>query len=162
VIAAHRESRAIHRNESAIRERIEGASVPALGPAGHALTVQHLIYFGGAGPHACATRFAPTFSKSFRVAAAAFEARPVPGGQRSRLVDKKQFSVEAAPDIATATLEGKHAADPLPRGPAALCKGARVGVKPPAAITHQSAARRIGKKLTERIDAILQRHCRFR
>jgi hypothetical protein len=33
-------------------------------------------------------------------------------------------------------------------------------VKAPAAIAHESAARRIGKKLAERIDPILQRHCR--
>jgi hypothetical protein len=34
-------------------------------------------------------------------------------------------------------------------------------MKPPAAIAHESAARRVGKKFTERVDAILQWHCRL-
>jgi len=33
-------------------------------------------------------------------------------------------------------------------------------VKPPAAIAHESAARWAGKKFAERVDTILQRHCR--
>ena len=159
-IAADTESCAAERDESTVRQGVDVATVPALGAALQALAVKHLIHIRSAGAPAATTRFAPIFGKSFRFLSPAFEAGPVPGGERGRLVEKEQLGVEPPPYVALPPFEREHAADPLPRSPAPRRERPRRGVKPPAAIAHESAARRVGKKFAERIDAILQRHCR--
>ena len=63
------------------------------------------------------------------ILAAAFEARPMTGGQRRRLVEEEQLGVIAAPDVALAIFEVEHAADPLPRGPAPARQRLLVGVE---------------------------------
>ena len=84
----------------------------------------------------------PEAGESLRILAPAFKARPVPGGERGHLVEEKQLGVIAAPDVALAALEIQHAADPLPRRPAALGQLSVVGVDAPAAVAHEQAARR--------------------
>src|SRR6516162_1881600 len=148
------------RDEGAIRQATDFAPVAALGAALQPLAVKHLIHLRGARTTAQAVRYPPILGKIFRILSPAFEAGAVPGGERSRLVEKEQFRVKPPPYVALPSFEREHAADPLPRSPAPRRERPRRGVKSPAAIAHESAARRIGKKFAERIDAILQRHCR--
>jgi hypothetical protein len=129
--------------------------MPALGPSIQALAVQHLVHFAGARPRVQALRFTPSLGKGQRVRAAAFEAGPVPGRERGRFVEKEQFGIEAVPHVAAATPEIEHAANPLPRHPAPRCQRLCGGMQAPAAIAHEQAARRRGKELSERIDAVL-------
>src|SRR5215472_15926966 len=159
-IAAHGESRAIQHDEGAVRQIVDGAAVPTLGPTLQAFAVKQAVHLRGARRVSQTVRPVPVFGKAYRVLAAAFETGPVPGGECGRLVKKEQLSIEPPPYIALTTFKCEHATDPLPRRPASPCERAFIGMKPAAAIAHQRAARRVGKKLAERIDAILQRHCR--
>jgi hypothetical protein len=104
----------------------------------------------------------PGPGESLRILAAAFEAGPVSGGERGRLIEEKQLGVIAAPDVALAVLEVEHAADPLPRRPAPLGQPLIVGVDASAAVAYEQAARRRGDQLAERIDAVLQGHIDLR
>ena len=52
--------------------------------------------------------------KRLRVLPPAFEARSMACGEGSRLVEKEQFGVAAAPDLAMTILEFQPAANPLP------------------------------------------------
>lgn len=100
-------------------------------------------------------RYTPIRSKTFRILPPAFEAGPVSGGERGWLVKKKQLGVEPPPYLAMTSFKCQHAADPLPRNPSPRRERARSGVKSPATIAHEGAARRIGQELAERIDTIL-------
>jgi len=159
-IAADGESCAVERDDGAIRQAVDAAPMPALGAAPQPLAVEHLIHLRGARTAAQTVRDTPIMGKTFRFLSPAFEAGPVAGGERGRLVEKKQLGVESSPHVAMPSFEREHAADPLPRSPAPRRQRARRRVKPPAAITHENAARWVGKKFAERVDAILQRHCR--
>src|SRR5207244_2612339 len=91
-------------------------------------------------------------------AAAAFEAGPVPGRKRGRLVEKEQLGIAAAPDRAMAPLESRHATDPLAGNPAPRAERAIVAMQPAAAIAHEQSAGDNGDELAERSNAVLQRH----
>src|SRR3954468_13328816 len=90
------------------------------------------------------------------IPAPAFEARPVAGGESSRLVEEEQLRVPAAPDVALAALEVEHAANPLPRRPAPPRQPLLVGMNPAAAIAHVEPTRRRREQFAERIDPVLQ------
>src|SRR5271165_6253249 len=98
-----------------------------------------------------------------RIGAAAFEAGAMSRRERGRLIQKEQFRVTLAPNLAAPTLEFANAGDPLPARPAAARKRAIRIVKAAAAIAHQSAARSGGDEFAEGIDPVLQRtrraHC---
>ena len=93
------------------------------------------------GALARAPRPANFSAKSLRLLAAAFEAGPVAGGERGRLVEEKQLRVIAAPDVALPALEAQHAADPLPRCVAPFRQRPVVAMEFAAAIAEQRAAR---------------------
>jgi len=124
------------------------------------LAMERFIHLRGARTAAQAVSHTPMLGKVLRIPSPAFEAGPVPGRERGRLIEKKQLGIEPSPYVAMPSFERQHAADPLPRSPAPRGERPRPGVKPPAAIAHEGAARRVGKKFAERVDAILQRHCR--
>jgi hypothetical protein len=130
--------------------------VQTLGAAVKPLGVQHQIHLVGARALAKLERLCQNRAKRFGILAPAFEAGPVPGGERGHLVEKKQLGVIAAPDVALAVLEVEHAADPLPRRPAALGQLRSSVVEAPAAIAHEQAARAGREPFAEWIDAILQ------
>ena len=160
-IAADGESCAVQCDEGAVRQAVDAAPVPTLGAAPQTLVVEHVIHFRGARTAAQTVCDAPKFGETIRILSPAFETGPVAGSERGRLIEKKQLSIVSSPYVAMPSFEREHAANPLPRSPAPRCERPRVGVKAPAAIAHESAARRVGKKLAERVDAILQRHCRL-
>ena len=117
------------RDHRAVGKRVNRAPMQAFGLAVEPLGVQHLIHrrrrraFLLAGEQR---------RKGFRVLAPAFEAGPVAGRERRHLIEKKQLGVIAAPDVALTVLELEHAADPLPRGPAAPGQfSIRVWILPP-------------------------------
>lgn len=160
-VAADGESGAVHRDEGAVRQAVDAVPMPVLGAALQTLAMEHLIHLRGAQTTAQAVGHTPILGKTLGILSPAFEAGPVPSGQRGRLIEKKQLGIEPPPDAAMPSFEREHAADPLPRSPAPRRERPRRGVKPPAAIAHKNAARRMGKKFAERINAILQRHCRI-
>src|SRR5262249_30089581 len=94
--------------------------------------------------------------KSFSILAPAFEAGPMARGKGGDFVEKKQLRIVPTPNVAPATLEREHTADPLPRHPASASQMPVVGVKLAATISHQCSAGRRREQLTERIDAVLQ------
>ncbi|HEY1475062.1 MAG TPA: hypothetical protein VGF53_13380 [Pseudolabrys sp.] len=119
--------------------------------------MQRVIHRGGAGarPPAREQR-----GESLRILPAAFEARPVTGGERRHFVEEEQFTVTVAPHRAVAIVELKPAADPLLRCPAPRAKLALRIVQSTAAISHEQSARRSGEQIAKRIDAVLQGHRR--
>src|SRR6202008_48246 len=96
--------------------------------------------------------------KSFRIAAAALETRPMTGGKRRNFIKKEQLRVVAAPHVALTAFKFQHATDPLPRHPAPRAQRFVVAMEFAPAIAEQGAACSCRKQLTERIDAVLQRH----
>ena len=105
----------------------------------------------------------PAFGERLRVLAPAFEARPVAGRERGRLVEEEQFGVALAPDLAMTVVEIRarqqiHCRDTQRRR--VSVRSSRVDA--PAAVAHEQAARGIGEQFAERIDAILQRHAATR
>src|ERR1700722_11338592 len=157
-IAAHRISFAAERDESAVGQCIDVAPVQALAAPAQAFAVQHLVHLGGIGPLGKPAGHAPCLGKGLRLFAATLETGPVAGGQRGRLVEKKQLGIKAAPNVALASLEFEHAANPLPRLPAPCGQRLGISVKPPAAVAEKGAARRSGKQRAEWVHPILQRH----
>src|SRR5271154_3949503 len=114
------------------------------------------------GPRAQPFCLTPRLGKRFGILAPAFETRPMPSRECRRLVEKEQLGVIAAPDVTLPALEIEHAANPLPRRPAPLRQCFGVGMETPAAVTKQGSPRGRCIEFTERIDAVLQRHCRSR
>ena len=100
----------IQHEESAVRQTVDGPAVLALGAPLQTFRVEHPIHLRGAGPVAQTVRLAPVVGKDFRVPAPALEAGPVPGGERSRLVEKKQFGIEPPPYVAVPSFEPPSAA----------------------------------------------------
>src|SRR5262249_61085081 len=84
-----------------------------------ALAVQDFVHIRSARPHCQALRLAPIFGKCLGILTAAFEARPVAGGERGRLIEKEQLGIEPAPHVALALLKTRDTADPLRRYPTA-------------------------------------------
>ena len=117
--------------------------------------MQRRVHFAGTRPHAQPARFTPFAGKGFGLLAAAFEAGTVPCCKRRRLVEKEQFGIKPAPDVAVAPPEIEHAEDPSPRYPAPRRQRLCRSVKAPAAITHEQAARRGDKEFSERVDTVL-------
>src|SRR5712692_6215486 len=130
----------------------------ALAAAIEPLGVKNAVHLGRARGHRCVPRGGPACRKGDGVAAAAFEAGPVPGRERGRLVQKEQLGIAVAPDRAMAPLESRHATDPLAGNPAPRAERAIVAMQPAAAIAHELAAGGNGDELAERSDAVLERH----
>jgi hypothetical protein len=63
--------------------------------------------------------------KLFGIFSAALEARPMTCRERRNLVEKKQFRIAIAPDVAMPVLELEPTADPGPVDPTARCAAAR-------------------------------------
>jgi hypothetical protein len=114
----------------------------------------HFIRVGSRAQSAC---IPPFLGKCHRICAPALEARSVTGGERRRLIEKKQFGVRASPDLTLAAFEFEQAANPLPRRPAAAGQRSRIGVETATAVAREQAARRYRGKLAERRYTILQR-----
>lgn len=140
-IALDRKGGAIHRNERAIGQIVDLAAMQLLGASIKAFGVQDRVYLRRTGSRGEFVRDTPKFSESLRVFAAAFEARPVPGRERSGFVEKKQLGIKTAPDVAVAAFEVDYAANPLPRRPAPRGQGLGIGVKAAAAVTEEKPAR---------------------
>ena len=140
-VALNRESRLIECGKCAVGQLVDVASMQVLGATSEAFVMQNIIHLRRIGPPVKSARLAPFFRKGLRVFAAALEARPVPGRQRRRLVEKKQLGIKAAPDVAPAALEVENAADPLPRRPPTRRQCLRVRVKAAAAVAHEQPAR---------------------
>src|SRR5262249_47619773 len=115
--AANGKSFAVHHDESAIGQGVDAASVPALCSLLQPLAVEHLIHLRNARTAAQVVRCAPMLGKIFRIPSPALKTRPVPGGERGRLVEKTQLGVESAPYVAMPSFECEHATDPMPRSP---------------------------------------------
>src|SRR5262245_46282344 len=60
--------------------------------------------------------------KLFGIFSAALEARPMTCRERRNLVEKKQFRIAIAPDVAIPVLELEPATDPRPGDPTARCE----------------------------------------
>ena len=113
-----------------------GIAVRSLGAAVEPFRLQHHVHFGRVRNRA-ALRLRPFLGEQLCVRAAAFEAGSVTGRERRHLVEEEQRGIAVAPDRVMPVLEAQHAADPLPRGPAALAQGLVVAMKAPAAIAEQ-------------------------
>src|SRR6185437_4959956 len=103
-------------------------------------------------------RLGEQFRELLGVRAPALETGPMTGGEGRHLVEKEQFGVIAAPDVAMSAAEIQHAADPLPRYPPTRGQTLRVGMEFAAAIAHQRAARGRGEQIAERINAVGKWH----
>src|ERR1041384_7146489 len=100
------------------------------------LALQHQIHRGRAR-HGAAFRLRPVVRKRICVGAAALEARPGARRERGRLVEEEQSGVAVAPDRVTAALELQHAANPLPRGPAAPPQSLVVAMETPTSVAEE-------------------------
>src|SRR5262249_5324262 len=152
----------VERYKSAVRQIIDATAMAAFRFAAQSLALQDFVHARSGRPPCQALRLAPIFGKCLGILAAAFEAWPVAGGERGRFIEKEQLGIEPTPHLAFALFELGYTADPLPRYPAAARERLRVGMKSPAAIAHEQAARGGDEQFTERIDAILQRHAQSR
>lgn len=94
--------------------------------------------------------------ESLRIRPPALEAGAMTGRQRGRLVEEEQLGIAGAPDVSMPSLEVEATTNPSARNPASRTEGAVVAMEPSAAIAEQKAARSIGKKIAERIDAVGQ------
>jgi hypothetical protein len=97
--------------------------------------------------------------KLFGIFSAALEARPMTCRERRNLVEKKQFRIAIAPDVAMPVLELEPAADPGPGDPTARCELSLRIMQPPAAIAHQGTSAWRRNQLSKRRHAVWQRHC---
>jgi len=88
--------------------------MPAFGPTLQAFAVDQSIHLGGPRAPAFATRFTPMFGEIFCILPPTFETGPVPGGERGRLVEKKQLGIEPPSYVALTSFKCQHATDPLP------------------------------------------------
>ncbi len=152
---------AVERNERAIGQHIDAVPMRALGSAIQSFPVKYLVHLVGIGSRRKLARNPPRLGKGLRVLAPAFETRPMTGGQRGRLVEKEQFGVIAALNVALPAFEIEHTANPLPRGPATFCQCFSVGMETPPAVAEQQAARRHCDQFAQWVDAVLQWHCRL-
>ncbi len=60
-------------------------------PSPQAFAVQHFVHLASIRPPAQPMRHSPVLGKFLGILAAALEARPMPGGERGRLVEKEQL-----------------------------------------------------------------------
>jgi hypothetical protein len=157
-VAAHGKGGAVAHDKSALRQAVDAAAMAALDASIQSFAMQHVVHFRSARPPAQIFRSAPMFGKCLGILATALKAWPMTSGERGRLIEKEQLGIEPAPDVAMTPSELGDTADPLPRRPAARRERLRVGVKSPAAITHEQAASRCAEQFAKRIDPILQRH----
>jgi hypothetical protein len=97
--------------------------------------------------------------KLFGIFSAALEARPMTCRKRRDLVEKKQFRVAFAPNVAMPILEIESAADPSPGDPTAHCELSLRIMQPPAAIAHQGSSGGRRNQLSKRRYAVWQGHC---
>jgi 8-oxo-dGTP pyrophosphatase MutT (NUDIX family) len=145
-------------DERAGGERVDRSLVEPAPPRCRvqALLVEPLI--DGVGATIVCVQVAPHLDEPHVVLATALGTRPVPGGQRGRLVEEEQFG--EAPRLqkrmAPPTAELEPARDPPLDGerPPDVARGV---VQAPAIPVHE-AARRIRDQLTQRRDPVPQRH----
>src|SRR5262249_23445165 len=95
----------VDRNDRAIRQHIQFASMGALGLAVQALGVKHFIHRTRRYPF---LRSRKQRRKSFSILAPAFEAGPMARGKGGDFVEKKQLRIVPTPNVAPATLEREH------------------------------------------------------
>src|SRR5260370_34420905 len=107
----------------------------ALAAAVEPLGVKNAVHLGRARRRRRMLRGGPACRKGDGVAAAAFEAGPVSGRKRGRLVEKEQLGIAAAPDRAMASLKSRHAADPLAGNPPPSAQRAIIPLHPPPPIS---------------------------
>lgn len=122
------------------------------------LTMENVVHSSGVRPRAQAICVTPFPGKCQRILAAALKTRSVSRRERRRLIKKKQLGIGAPPDVAMPPLEIEHAADPLPRRPAAAGERPCIHMEPAAAVAHEQPTRRHSDEIAKRRDSILQRH----
>src|SRR5688572_24807286 len=108
--------------------------MPPLGAAVEPLGVQDDVHLRRPRARFALARARPQKCEGVGVRAAAFEARPVPGGERCHLVEKEQTGKALAPHLTVPAPERQQTADPGARGPAPRGERAVVAVKAPATI----------------------------
>src|SRR5258707_8087741 len=120
--------------------------------------MQDRVHLTGPRPARQPLRRLPGPGEAEEVAAGAVPARPVPGGQRGRLIEKEQCRPCARRHrVAPDALEVQNAADPRLRPPAA---DTELTARPVQAstIAHHQATGRVHDDLTSRQHPVLQRH----
>src|SRR5205814_5725378 len=137
------------REHRAVGQIVDRQRMATLVAAVEPLGVENAVHLGRARGHRRVPRGGPACRKGEGVAAAAFEAGPVPGSQRGRLVEKEQLGIAVAPNRAMTLLELRDAADPLARGPAPRAERAIIAMEPAAAIAHEPSSGRDGDELSE-------------
>src|SRR5262245_54178680 len=120
--------------------------------------MKQAVHLGGARDTIAVRSARKRRGKCLRIVAAAFEAGPVTGGKRGRLVEEEQLRIALAPHLAMPSLEFEEAANPGVRDPASAPQRAVVAMEAAAAIAEEQPARGISDEIAERIDAIGQRH----
>lgn len=106
--------------------------MPAFGPPIEPLGVEHAIDL-------VRTQNRPVGERrreGLRIRAPALEAGPVTGRQCGRLVEKEQFGIARAPDVAMPSLEVEAATNPTTRDPASSAEGPVGVMEAPAAIAE--------------------------
>jgi hypothetical protein len=122
------------------------------------LAVQYRVHLAGPRPAGQPLRRLPCRGETEEIGAAAVATRPVPGGQRGRLIEKEQRRPPARRHrIAPDTLPVQHAADPRLRSPVANAQLTALPVQT-ATIAHHQATGRIHDDLARRQHPVLQRH----
>src|SRR5581483_8436309 len=101
----------------------------------------------------------PRLFEALEVGAATFSARPVPGRQRRRLIQKEQLRVAAGPHHRPASaLEVEHARHPRAVASDHAPHEATPLVVQAPAVAHQRSAGGGGDDVSSRRDAVLERH----
>src|SRR6059036_1090990 len=131
--AAHRKDLVVEDEHGGVRQAIDRQGAAPLLASIQSLGVEHAIHLGGARTRRAVDRGGPAGSERQRVAAPAFEARPVAGRKRGRLVEEEELGIALAPDRAMASLELRYAADPGARRPPPRAERAVVAMNPAAA-----------------------------
>jgi len=122
------------------------------------LAVQYRVHLAGPGPAGQPLRRLPCRGETEEIRAPAIATRPVPSGQRGRLIEKEQCRPPARRHrIAPDTLPVQHAANPRLRPPVANSQLTALPVQA-ATIAHDQATGRIRDDLARRQHPVLQRH----
>src|SRR5262245_10560900 len=154
---SHSQCFAMKHDHRAIRQSVDRRSMNPLTHAVQSLGMERMVHdasrgaFFLAGEQQC---------KLFGIFSTALEARTVTCRKRRDLVEKKQFRVAIAPNVAMPTLELESAADPGPGDPTARCELSLRIMQPPAAIAHQGSSARRRNQFSKRRYAVWQGHCR--
>ncbi len=145
--AAHRECRAVHRDERAVGQFVDRHFVRPLRAAVEPFGLKH---DDPSRAHSERARLSPapisprTLSRPRGGIRSTGGGRPrAPSPRRGRTVR----CIAVAPDLAMPALERQHAADPLPRGPAALAQCLVVAMKTPAAIAEKQCRARASRSV---------------